>query len=378
MRPLCRAFFIATALIGWAGFPGMLSAKEELTRTQKSLERRQRVEWMKFLLGSPEKAELPGTSLAVSLYNQGVEYFRKNEWVLARQSLTESLVHDDRNPLTYELLGDISNLEDELDEARRFYHQAYALEPSPSLKEKIEKLQREEAVNGTLATAGDEFFIVKYATLPLSEDAFPYGELLRKTYEQLSREFAYSLRQKLVVLIYEEEDFRKITEQPHWVSGLYDGKVRMPVRIRGLRSHDLEPLAAHEMTHAFVAAMSAGRAPAWIHEGLAQYEETKIRPPDMIVYESAVATGTLLPWDQVLSQAGAVSREDPLLVSLFYQESLAIVQYLVGRYGMFPVRQLLEEYAKGRDSDEAFRNVFKAPIEQLEKEWQATIQEPSR
>jgi tetratricopeptide (TPR) repeat protein len=346
---------------------------QEKTRIQEIMERRQKVELMSFFLKDPKNASLPETPIAVQSYNQAVEFFQAHEYELAREAVEESLVYDKKNALAYELLGDINNLEEKLPQAKANYEIAYNLNPRPELKEKMEKLSGDVSVQKKFRTEQVEHFVIKYYREEESDRGFELKELLRSTYRQLSQDFAYYFRHKVVILLYDQADFKKIAGMPHWAAGLYDGKVRMPINRSGFSDIDLRALTAHELTHAFVASMSQGAAPAWINEGLAEYEEARIKKPDMIVFDSAVTTGTLMPLDQIMEKNVTEKLKDPLLISLFYEQSYHLVNYLIERYGMFKIKQILAEFGKGKDSEDAIREVLRISTERLEKEWKATF-----
>lgn len=370
-RPL--AGFHGLLLLGLVSLIPGLFAAEDKTANQEAMERRQRVELMSFFLQDPDKAVVPKTTLSIQLYNQAVEQYQANRYDLARELLRDSMKQDDANAFAYELMGDIDAAEQKLTEAKSNYEIAYNLRPKESLKDKIKKLMEETKVEKKLSTYQEEHFIIKYYNQEERLEGFELRELLRKTYLNISRDFAFYFNQKTVVLLYEEEDFRKITEAPHWVGGLYDGKVRMPIKKGAFNQLDLDALTAHEVTHAFVAFMSAGRAPAWINEGLAEYEENKVKPVDLLVFNSAVKTKTLLPIDQLMSPQGMASIQDPLRIALFYQQSYHLVNYLVDRYKMFLVKQMLTAYGKGKNSDEVIREVVKISPRHLEKEWKVSF-----
>lgn len=354
--------------------PYAYGADEKKSQAAEALERRQKVEIMSFLLKDPDQAVLPQTTLAISFYNQAAGHFRKQEYELARKELQESLAHDNQNALAYELLGEIDYLEGKLAEAKANYQIAYNFQPREDLKNKIEKLAVEAPVEKKLSTYSEQHFLIKYHNEEKNIEGFQLRELLRTTYRDISKEFSYYFKRQVVVLLYDEGDFKKITATPHWVAGIYDGKIRMPINRKGFGEDDLRALTAHEVTHAFVHAMSGGMAPPWINEGLAVYMENKVKARDTIVFESAIKTKTLFPMDQLISQQATASLSDPLRIALFYEQSQQLVTYLVKHYGMFRVKQMLEEYGRGKDSDEVIRKGLQISPERLEREWKITFQ----
>ena len=131
--------------------------------------------------------------------------------------------------------------------------------------------------------------------------------------------------------------------------------------------------AAHEMTHAFVASLSGSRAPAWIHEGLAEYEQNKIQPVNAIVFTAAVRTKALMPMGRLLSENLKIEKMDPLEVALFYQEVYKLVSYMVERYQMYRMKEILLKFKDGKPAEQAIEEVLGISTAQLETEWLATI-----
>lgn len=364
--PVTLLFFAASSL-------HVFAAEEEKDSAAAAIERRQEVEIKSYFLQDPQKAKLPTSILAVQFYNQAIQYFEKSEYDLAKQALQEAVMQDPSNSLAYELLGDVHNVQQDLAEAKLNYEFAYNLQPNAALKSKLEKLRSETQVEKKLSTYKEEHFLIKYHNQDKSMEGFELRELLRETYRNISRDFAYYFKNQLVVILYDEEDFRAISNAPHWAGGVYDGKVRMPVSRKGFAETDLKAVTAHEVTHAFVAQMSVQRAPAWLNEGLAQYQENKSRPLDMLVFDAAIKTKTLLPLDQIMNERSLESRTDPLWINLFYRQSFHLTNYLVKRYGFYYVKLMLGEFAKGKSSNEVVENVLKISVPKLEKEWRATF-----
>lgn len=360
--------------IAFIGLPSLhLTADDKESVSEEMIERRQKVELMGFFLKDPQDAAMPGTTLSIQLLNQAIEYYQKNEYELAKQAAQDSLKHDSQNAFAYELLGDIYNNQQNLKEAKIQYDIAYNLQPREGLRGKMEKLGTETQVDKKLSTYREEHFIIKYQNQDRGIEGFELRELLRQTYRDISRDLGYYFRGQIVVLLYDEGDFKKIAGSPHWAAGLYDGKVRMPLKRFSYNDKQLRALTAHEVTHAFVAALSSQRAPAWINEGLAQVEQNKVEKIDMLVFDSAVKTRTLLPLDQLISEQALQGKSDALWVGLFYQQSFHLTQYLVDRYGTVNLKKMLLEFAQGKNSDEVIRAVLQISTARLEKEWRATF-----
>ncbi len=338
---------------------------------KESVERQQKIEIEKFYYAKDGK--MPMLPMAIKMYNEAVKFFEKGEYDLARQAANESLDLEARNPMALELLGEIENLQQNFAAAKEYYKKSYLLNPSPRLRKKLEKLERENAVEKDLDTFDEEHFIIKYREGEEGYEGFGLREILRESYRQISQDLGYYFNHKTVVLFYSGDQFREVTEQAHWVGGLYDGKIRLPSFRRDVTKTDLRAVVVHEMTHAFVAALSGMRAPAWLHEGLAEYEAGKVRPIDLMVFNAAVKTKTLLPLAQVLSDKVPTEKKDPLLIMLFYQESYVLVKYMVEHYQMYRIKELLGKFKDGKSAEEAIGEVLSISPKKLEQEWLATL-----
>ncbi len=343
------------------------AATSEDDRGKESVERRQRIEIERFYVGKGGSA--PMTPMAIELYNDAVKFFEKNEFELAREALRESLSLEPRNALAMELLGEMENLQQNFKKAESYYKQSYLMSPSPRLRQKIEKIQKENLVEKNLDTYDEEHFIIKYQKGEQGYEGYWLKNLLRDAYRQISQDFGVYFNHKIVVLFYSGSEFHNVTGQALWVGGLYDGKIRLPAFRQGFREVDLRATAVHEMTHAFVASLSGARAPAWIHEGLAQYEQNKIRQVNTGVLAAAVRTKALMPMNRLLSENLQVAKMDPLEVALFYQEVFVLVRYMVDRFQMHRMKEILLKFKEGKPAEQAIEEVLGISTSQLENKW---------
>ena len=343
------------------------------SNSKSAVEKRQKLEIERFFLGGKNEQSVPQIPMAIELYNQAVEFFEKNEYEMAVEALNSSIALDSRISLAYELLAEIYYLKQDFDKALESYKKAFSLDPSARLREKIEKVQGEANVEEGLDTYHEEHFIIKYKGGSEGYDGYYLKNLLRETYRIISKDFGHYFRHKTVVLFYDAKEFYEVTGKPHWVGGLYDGKIRLPAHQNNLSALELRALVMHEMTHAFVSSVGGMQVPAWIHEGLAQYEENKVRPIDLFIFKAAVKTNSLIPIETLVYEKLSLEGADPLNVMLFYQESFKFVSYMVERYKMYRVKNILGHIKDGEDSVSAIESVLKISLKRLDKEWRSTL-----
>ncbi len=364
----------------WIVFFCFLSAAAlaaENNSDDDKLVKRERLELMKYFSAPPGTAKFPSSVSSASLLNEAVEHFKKREYDLARRLLEAAIREDAQNAQAYALLGEIDYLGQKLASAKSNYEIAYALDPRPDLKKKIETILVEKKQEKQFATYDEEHFLIKYPSGHDAAEGYELRELLREAYAVISRDFACYFKDKITVLLYDQADFARLKEKPEWAQGFYDGKVRMPLSGSGFVDKELKALATHEVAHAFIAALSQGVAPAWINEGLAQVEEGHVRPVQQNIFEAAVRTDKLLPIELLMEQGRLDQIQDSLKVALIYQQGFHLTQYLVQRYGMFTVKKMLAAYGEGKSSDEVIRSILMISPRKLEEEWSSTFRVPA-
>jgi len=363
VAPACALSFALCAVAG--------AAAGDDDHGKEAVERRQKIEIERFYAGKDGK--MPVAPIAIGLYNDAVKFFEKNEFELARDALKESLALDPRNALALELLGEIADRQQNFAEAENYFKQSYLVSPSTRLRQKIEQIQKEHAVEKNLDTYDEEHFIIKYRQGEKGYEGVWLKNLLRDIYRQVSQDFGAYFNYKIPVLFYSGREFHDVTGQAGWVGGLYDGKIRLPAYRQGFKELDLRAAATHEMTHAFVANLSGMRAPAWIHEGLAQYEQNKVQPVDLLVFRAAIRTRALMPIGRVFSEKLQMDKMDPLEVALFYQQVFVLVHYMVERFQMYRMKEILAKFKDGKPAEQAIEEVLSLSAAQLEKEWLASL-----
>lgn len=275
------------------------------------------------------------------------------------------------NPDAHFLLGELYYLRQDLTRAKESWEHALLLAPSRTdLRERLEKLQRETPVENGLARADTHPFVVRFAEEDGAVDLGDLRQLLRETYRLVGQSFDTFPDYPITVLLYPEEDFAKAEGLSHPAAGLFDGKIRLPLRksVPGSPfspSLELKRVLWHEYTHALVHDLSRGRCPVWLNEGIATLQEARVQRPQLTQLKKALDEGRVVSWDTLWSQQEY--KEESLL--LYYQQSYRIADYLVERFGWKGIKGLLERLSQGYPMADALRAQYKEEPNALEKEW---------
>lgn len=194
-------------------------------------------------------------------------------------------------------------------------------------------------------------------------------EHLELSYDDLVRWFVvdpFPPGTRLRVILYEPDDFDRLTGLGDWAAGVFDGVVR--VSVQDLGHGRWQPVLVHELVHAFVQAL-APNTPGWLNEGLAQHLEN--RPADVDrarealrggeLFPLAALTGTLAAWDDV-AQIGRA-----------YDQSLVLVDALARRYGEEALRRTILGIGEGHTAAEAFQAWTAVPLATAFEDWRAEL-----
>lgn len=274
----------------------------------------------------------------------------------ARDVLEQALLRAPGDPDLLFLLGAVAQRQDRQDEALAAWEGAYAARPDPTLRERIEALRRQRAVEAGYRRTEGAHFTLRYdgeRTGPDLEAAI-LGELERR-FPDLVRQFDHLPSLPIAVVVYPQRAFYEATLAESDVAGLYDGKIRLPAG--GLRALDREARAVllHELTHAFITDKSGGRAPRWLQEGLAQWIEGR---------RTTIAGSRQLARDWERCCAG------PDWGSTFtYASSLSFIEFLVDREGFHRLNLILLEIGRGLDPGEAVKTVTRFSLHDLTRQW---------
>ena len=227
----------------------------------------------------------------------------------------------------------------------------------------LDKVEREARAEAGFRREVTPRFVVKYRDTLDAEARRAIVAHLEAAAARIGRMLAYTPQERTTVVLYEQHEFRDVTRVHAWATGLFDGKIRLPVVRARPPAHELERLTAHEYAHAVIHDLTRGRAPRWLHEGLAQ------------VLEGA-ASDPLLRAPSGLTLAGVealAGDSDPLRARAGYDVALWIVRDLLDRGGIEPLRELLARLGAGETIVDAMPRVYGLRLSELESQWRRVL-----
>ena len=265
----------------------------------------------------------------------------------ATESLRRALQLEPRLIGASALLGEIEHHDGEIDAAIRTYEQALARAPgNASLRARLGEWRKESAVHDTLEQWSDHRFSVVFdgqVNRALGKRGF---DVLDAAYWRIGNAIGAYPSDRIAVTLYSERQFRDITHAPAWSGGLFDGRIRIPVKGAAQDLPQFDRVLAHELTHAMVSSLANRGVPGWLHEGLAGYFE----PRDAALAARRLkALGVVIPLADLQGGFGGLEAAE---AAVAYEQSLVAADVLVKRLGTH-TGILLQYMGKGQTFDES-------------------------
>ena len=204
-------------------------------------------------------------------------------------------------------------------------------------------------------------FLVRYEGAQGIDLGRSVVDTLEDAYASIGRDLGTYPDGKVQVGIYAAPVFGDVIgAPPHLIVGAYDGKkLRLNLASSHAYSRDLGRLVRHEYTHLLIHLLSKGRAPIWLHEGLAQALEPRSAP--RLIEVSVPRAALTLAGIERLSRTA-----DPAALVAGYGLTHIAVEFLLDRGGMGAMRDLLGRIGAGMPVPQALREVYGFGPEEVE------------
>ena len=298
-------------------------------------------------------------------------HVHRRESSKARLTLEKALEKHPESADLFESLGRLEYYEEFLKQALECLETAARLDPSrgdaAAFKRFMEKVRREVKVEGEFFRDARGQFTVKYDDKGSRAVGTAALDLLEASYNRMSADFRRWPKDRLTVVLYTRDEYSAATGAHAWTGGLFDGKIRIPVRNWRSAPAEIRKTLDHELAHWFIRKLNR-RIPTWLNEGMAQLQEGK--KPGGVTYsriKGAVNSGRYEPVGKLPPSWASIKERDR--VSLYYAQALHFTDFLVRRYGWSALAGMLEGWAPGQSFTEAFNKALSAELGLLEQDW---------
>jgi len=307
------------------------------------------------------------------LSNLATINLRLGNYQKAEDLLLACLEIDRKLQWTYYLLGETYYRQEKISQAISQWNEGLQFGPNEAIAKRLEKARRESSVHNELGALKSAHFILRYDK---KASDYRLGEqilaALEDLYRRLSSELNSQAPETVAVILYPDQAYFDVTRAPGWAGGVFDGKVRIP--IRGLRSvtSELKAILAHELTHCFMTALPGRGSPIWFLEGVAQVQEGRSAVADRKALAQLQQANSLIP---LKSLRGSFMGLPTDKADLAYAEALSAVEYLIARFGRSAIRELLALMAQNYNFENAFNTALQQNVSEFETSWQRDLTE---
>jgi hypothetical protein len=195
------------------------------------------------------------------------------------------------------------------------------------------------------------------------------SEILEDAYREIGQKFNYYPGRPVMVVLHARETFQAATGSPAWADGLYDpvlGRIKVPTQGALTDQAWLTRVLRHEYVHALLHDRVGGRlgaVPTWLNEGLAMQLAGDPWPDLDKVIRGQVTLINLSslegPWVGLPANVATVA----------YLEGNSATLYLIDRYGMDKVREIVGQIANGQPIAAAMQDRLAITYEQFQQRW---------
>ena len=291
--------------------------------------------------------------LRQSEFSQAIEYLER-----ANRIAPES-------PDVAKLMGWAYHGSNKIDAAVREWKRALALRADPDVERALAKALRDQQVESEFREGETRHFSLRYHGGAEPQLAREVLRVLESHFQAIESELSFAPPDPIGVILYTNQDFVDITRAPAWAGALNDGRIRVPVQGLTSVTPHLSATLKHELSHSFIHQKTRGRAPVWLHEGVAQYFEGKRSGESAHLLVQAHEQKVAIPL-QMMERAFTDMPSD--VAAYAYAWSLGVVEYIVQNGGMSDVARILDRINSEPTVQEAVRTVLRMDYAELEAE----------
>lgn len=309
-------------------------------------------------------------------------YVEVKDAALTREFLEQTIQLAPDDPLAHLALAELLYDRDDLTGAMLHLEQGRQRTPPhaperPYLDAIAARMSRAEKAEQKFSTRESGHFLVKFNG---SEDYDTWTkvlDILEDAYRDIGQRFSYFPPKPITVVLHTKEAFQGATGSPAWADGLYDpilGRIQIPTQGALTDQAWLTRVLRHEFVHALLHQRVEGaRIPQWLNEGLAMQLAGGESWPDL----DRIIRGevTLIPLDRL---EGGWTGFPSNVATVAYLEGNSATAYLIERYGMGKVQDIIQSLAGRQLIGAAIKDRLFISYDEFQQRWAENINEKIR
>ncbi len=334
-----------------------------------------------------------GTEISVKAFKKAVALDPQNPvahlnlahayWGLRDPALTEEFLRkvltlSPDEPFPHVALADLLQEKDHLSEAGKHLAQAKdRLKKDPGLQSYVKavtaKVHRTEKVEEKFSTHNSVHFTVKYDGSEDPETWTAVLDILEEAYREIGQKFNFFPSKPIMVVLHTKNQFQGATGSPIWADGLFDpvlGRIQIPTQGAATDRAWLTRVLRHEFVHALIheeLGATGGAIPTWLNEGLAM----------QLASDSWQDVGNIPAGDNSLVPLAALEGSWENLpaekVGVAYMEANAATHYLIERFGMHKVQEVLVHLKARQTIAAAMQDRLLLSYESFQHQWAESL-----
>lgn len=231
-----------------------------------------------------------------------------------------------------------------------------------------------DTMNKYASLANDDF-VIRMAAPEVAVYGPRVLSLLRRAKQTLSTKYGVELAKPTYVEIFaDQRDFAVRTfglpDVPGFLGVCFGRVVTANSPASSNSATNWESVLWHEFCHVVTLQMTKNKMPRWLSEGISVYEERQVDPSwgmridpryrEMILGDDLVPVGKL--------SAAFLAPKSPRHLQFAYLESSLVVEFIIGRFGVEKLRNVLADLRDGSEINPALAK-HTVPLETLEKDF---------
>ena len=217
-------------------------------------------------------------------------------------------------------------------EAIESWEQALKFSPGRSeIAELLAKTRRESTVESGMELGHSSRFDLVYDNGVDTDFALSILGVLESAANQVGTELGLFPESRVPVAIYKRDDYQTVTASPDWSGGFYDGRIRLPFGSLKEITPSIRGVLFHEYAHVVIFELTRGNCPLWLNEGIAEmFGRMQHNLPMPEFGRAARNKAAFADFRKLEGSFSSLSSSD---AALAYQQSYALVNYMVTRFG---------------------------------------------
>ena len=310
----------------------------------------------------------------VILLNLAHAYWEQRDRALNAEFLTKLMKLAPEEPFPHVAMADLLHEQDELQEAAKHLDQATErARHDPALQSYFvavaAKVRRTQAAESHMTAKSSTHFVVKFDGEEDQSTWLSVLDILEETYREIGQRFGHFPSKPIMVVLHAKDSFQATTGSPAWADGLYDpslGRIQIPTLGATTDRKWLTSVLRHEYVHALLHnrfGANNGALPTWLNEGLAMQLAGDVWPE---LDQAMSGDIKIIPLTYLEGSWGALPAN---MATVAYLEANSATHYLIERWGMARVNELLTALQAKSSISAALQNKLFVSYEQFHQQW---------